>query len=445
MHCTMKSSVPVARISPCRWLRLGTLMVAGLGIAAAGLMAQTYRWVDEPGKHRDLYHGERPVLRYVYEPLDTSSAAARERTYKPFHHVYAFDGKDFITKGPGGRFTHHRGIFYGFSRNTYTRPDGSTGRADTWHASGKAFQQHLEFLAQEATADQARLRTAIAWHGEQGEQFAREERELRVWHDAEDRLLIDFASTITTSFPQVRFDGDAQHAGFQFRAHDEVASDTASQTYYLRPDGIAPPGATRNPSNNPSPDRAEDVLCMNEAFKGMSFVVRGERYTVAYLDRPDNPKPAWYSERDYGRFGSYFITEITPAQPLTVRYRLVIQKGEMTLNEIAAHAAAQQTLGHRLQHVVAFKFLEDATPAQIREIEEAFAALKQKIPEIHHFEWGTNVSPEGLDKGFTHCFILTFQTEKDRDIYLEHPRHKEFVKLVGPVVADAFVIDFWAR
>jgi hypothetical protein len=419
------------------------LVAAGLGIAAGGLMAQTYRWVDEPGKHRDLYHGERAVLRYVYEPLDASSAAARERTYKPFHHVYDFEGKDFITKGPGGRFSHHRGIFYGFSRNSYTRPDGSTGRADTWHASGNAFQQHLEFLAQEATTDRARLRTAIAWHGEQGEPFAREERELRIWHDAEDRLLIDFESTITTAFAQVKFDGDAQHAGFQFRAHDEVASDTAAQTYYLRPDGIAPPGATRNPSNNPSPDRPEDALCMNEAFKGMSFVVRGERYTVAYLDRPENPKPAWYSERDYGRFGSYFVTEINPDQPLTVRYRLAIRKGEMTLDEIAE--LGQTAVSGRLQHVVAFKFNEDATPAQIREVEAAFAELKQKIREIHQFEWGTNVSPENLDKGFTHCFILTFRTETDRDVYLEHPEHKEFVKLVQPVVAGAFVIDFWAR
>ena len=62
----------------------------------------------------------------------------------------------------------------------------------------------------------------------------------------------------------------------------------------------------------------------------MSFVVDGKRYTAAYLDRPDNPKEARYSERDYGRFGSYFVADCTEKKPLTVDYRLWLQKGEMT-------------------------------------------------------------------------------------------------------------------
>jgi hypothetical protein len=38
------------------------------------------------------------------------------------------------------------------------------------------------------------------------------------------------------------------------------------------------------------------------------------------------------------------------------------------------------------------------------------------IPEIHSFEWGTNNSPEGLDKGFTHLFFVTFKSESDREV-----------------------------
>jgi hypothetical protein len=117
----------------------------------------------------------------------------------------------------------------------------------------------------------------------------------------------------------------------------------------------------------------------------------------------------------------------------------------LVLPALAGEAPAQKPIKGRLQHVVAFKFQESATPAQIRQVEEAFVGLKKKIREIRQFEWGTNVSPENLDKGFTHCFILTFRTEKDRDVYIEHPAHKEFVELVGPVVADVFVIDYWAR
>ena len=107
--------------------------------------------------------------------------------------------------------------------------------------------------------------------------------------------------------------------------------------------------------------------------------------------------------------------------------------------------AAEQTKGKVLRHVVSFKFKESATPEQIKEVVQAFADLKKKIPAISEFEWGTNNSPEKHDKGFTHCFILTFKSEKDRDTYLEHPEHKEFGKLVGPLLADVFVIDFWAQ
>ena len=56
-----------------------------------------------------------------------------------------------------------------------------------------------------------------------------------------------------------------------------------------------------------------------------------------------------------------------------------------------------------------------------------------------------NNSPENLNKGCTHGFILTFKNETDRDAYLIHPDHKEFGKLVGPLLAEVFVIDFYAQ
>jgi hypothetical protein len=99
----------------------------------------------------------------------------------------------------------------------------------------------------------------------------------------------------------------------------------------------------------------------------------------------------------------------------------------------------------KLQHVVSFKFKSGAAPEQVKKVEDAFRALKGKIKEIHALEWGTNNSPEKLNKGFTHCFIVTFNSEKDRDAYLPHPDHKAFVEVLKPVLEDAFVIDFWAK
>ena len=111
----------------------------------------------------------------------------------------------------------------------------------------------------------------------------------------------------------------------------------------------------------------------------------------------------------------------------------------------SAHAAAPAKAGTRLFHVVSLKFKPSATKEQIKAVEDAFAALKTKIPGITSLDWGTNVSPEKHDKGFTHCFVLSFASEKDRDAYLPHPEHKAFGKVLGPVMDDVFVIDFWSH
>ena len=111
---------------------------------------------------------------------------------------------------------------------------------------------------------------------------------------------------------------------------------------------------------------------------------------------------------------------------------------------LAAEKTAEPKRG-KLRHVVAFKFKQDTTKAQIKQVEDAFRDLRKRIPEIAEFEWGINSSPEGKNKGCTHGFILTFGSEKDRDAYLPHPAHKEFGKLVGPLLDDVFVIDFWAK
>jgi hypothetical protein len=104
-----------------------------------------------------------------------------------------------------------------------------------------------------------------------------------------------------------------------------------------------------------------------------------------------------------------------------------------------AHAA------DKLHHVVCFKFKTIAAPADIKKVEEAFQALQKQIAQVQSLEWGTNVSKEKRDKGFTHCFLLSFKSEADRDAYIEHPAHQAFGKLVGPVLDDVFVLDFWAK
>ena len=98
-----------------------------------------------------------------------------------------------------------------------------------------------------------------------------------------------------------------------------------------------------------------------------------------------------------------------------------------------------------LRHVVLFKFKAEVTEAQVKEVVDAFRALPSKIDAIHSFEYGTDVSVEGKADGLTHGFLVTFRDEKGREIYLPHPAHQEFVKLVGPRIEKVLVFDYWTQ
>ena len=176
-----------------------------------------------------------------------------------------------------------------------------------------------------------RHRVAIGWHGadENRKAFAEEERELTVYNVTGGQL-VEFASRLRNTAGPVRIDGDPQHAGFQFRAHNDVDALTSQETIFIRPDGIGKPGETRNWE----PDTRQGPV--NLPWNAMSFVLGGKRYTTAYLDHPNNPKEARFSEREYGRFGSYFEYTIDEGKPLTVNYRLWLQEGTMTPGDVVA-------------------------------------------------------------------------------------------------------------
>lgn len=99
-----------------------------------------------------------------------------------------------------------------------------------------------------------------------------------------------------------------------------------------------------------------------------------------------------------------------------------------------------------LRHVVIFKFNDDASKEAIAAINKSFGELQQHISAIQDFEWGLNDSPEHFHQGFTHCYVLTFTSEKDRDsVYTPHPKHKEFVASLQPYLEKVFVVDYWAN
>ena len=166
---------------------------------------------------------------------------------------------------------------------------------------------------------------AVDWCGGRKKAFIKEKRELTVYH-VPGGTLVEFASRLSTAGGKVKLDGNAPHAGFQFRAAQEVAEKTEKLTYYLRPDGQGEPGQAR-------------ATAMDLPWDAISFVLGENRYTVVYLDKPTNPKPAEYNERTYGRFGSFFRYELDEGKDLVANYRIWLQDGEMTLDEAAALSA----------------------------------------------------------------------------------------------------------
>ena len=98
------------------------------------------------------------------------------------------------------------------------------------------------------------------------------------------------------------------------------------------------------------------------------------------------------------------------------------------------------------RHVVLFEFNDGTPESTLEAIEAAFRTLCAELPFVQGFEWGRNSSPENLNDGFTHCFIVTFANEKDRDTYLPHPAHVAFcTDYLDANLKKACVVDFMAR
>jgi hypothetical protein len=274
-------------------------------------------WKSEPGEYAELSDLSRPVVRYMCKTLDQANL---EETYKVYHHLYDPAGTRLVTKGSGGKYPHHRGLFFGYCDVTY----GGGRKANTWSGRNTP-QTHGGILAEEAGPVLGRHLVAVQWRGNQGEVYLNEKRELTVYH-VPGGTLIEFASRLATAGGKITLDGNAPHAGFHFRADQEVAAETEKLTYYLRPDGKGVLGQARG--------SAQDL-----PWDAISFVLGEKRYTVLYLDTPGNPKPVEYNERTYGRFGSFFKYELDEGKELAVSYRIWLQDGEMSVEEAAALSA----------------------------------------------------------------------------------------------------------
>ncbi|MFN9620516.1 MAG: Dabb family protein [Synechococcaceae cyanobacterium] len=87
-----------------------------------------------------------------------------------------------------------------------------------------------------------------------------------------------------------------------------------------------------------------------------------------------------------------------------------------------------------VHHVVLFRFRRDLPEAAVEAIFQELRGFRQSLPGITGFQGGAYNSPEGLAKGFTHGFTMTFADAAARDAYLPHPLHQAVVKRLLPML-----------
>lgn len=114
----------------------------------------------------------------------------------------------------------------------------------------------------------------------------------------------------------------------------------------------------------------------------------------------------------------------------------------------------------KIAHIVLFNFKPEVTTAEKQVAIERFLDLKQSAvrngkPYISSIITGSQNSHEGLSMGFDQGFIVTFQSEGDRNYYVGIPlvtdplyfdaKHNDFKKFIKPLLLDnkgALVFDF---
>lgn len=328
----------------CRELLPRTLVAAGVLaffslVSATGLAAAEggFSWNDNAEQGQcDLYHGESPVLRYMYA-RDTSSPERQLETYKVYHHVFGPGTEQIITKGPGGLYTHHRGLYVGWNKTS--AGDGKT--YDFWHCSKGAHLKHVRFVNREAGADQATMTAEIHWNDPEGKPVVVEERTVTVTAEAAaggkpSAWQIDWSTKLTSRRGEISLNGDRQHAGFQYRAAQPVAESKSAR--YIRPEGFPQQAEAFQVG-----DKGNPPAHINLNWFAMTYPLAGQQYTVEYFEAPGQPRPSLYSERPYGRFGAFYKASLTEEKPLEMRYRVRVSAGETPTQQAIQHRYDEYT------------------------------------------------------------------------------------------------------
>lgn len=94
-----------------------------------------------------------------------------------------------------------------------------------------------------------------------------------------------------------------------------------------------------------------------------------------------------------------------------------------------------------IEHVVLFKWREDAAPEAIAAAMEGLRGLKARIPGILALSCGENFSERA--QGFQCGLVVRFVDRAALETYGPHPAHQQVVQeLINPIRADIIAVDY---
>lgn len=301
-------------------MKLKTLLALLLG-AIAAQAADGFQWTEQPGGKLALTENGKPVLVFNYGLQLKDGVKEQYRRADYFHPIHDLDGVVLTDDFPKDHF-HHRGLFWAWPEVTVNGQ-----QYDPWACVGMQ-QRFKRWLARECHPDRAVLAVENGWFiGDRS--VVRETVRATIFRASRQQRIMDVDVTLEAEKEPVRLqgrsDGKKGYGGFTLRfATRREASITL------------PSGRIEKDAVQVSAPWADF-----SAKFGTSEAVSG----VAIFDHPSNPRhPTTWLLRYYGVLNPTWPA-LEPAtleagQPVTLRYRLVIHRGDATAAKLAESFAA---------------------------------------------------------------------------------------------------------
>jgi hypothetical protein len=111
---------------------------------------------------------------------------------------------------------------------------------------------------------------------------------------------------------------------------------------------------------------------------------------------------------------------------------------------MGSNAQAQTKNTKTLKHVVMITFKEGAPANEIKEVDDSFKNLAEKLKVVKSYEWGIANAQE-QSKANVHVYVFGFSSMEDLVSYGASPEHQLHIKVGVSITERVQAIDYWTE